>query len=76
MVSDSPHRDTRASSGEAARREKRGRQPLPSRAFTQARCHYRVSSGLLDGVNKRQAARSLRNGSIHNMYVCILFFSV
>ena len=49
----------RALSGEAARREKRGR-PLPSRAFSHARGHLRVSGVLLDGPRKlRETARSL-----------------
>ena len=71
----SAHARAQASSGEAARREKRGQPPLPSRAFSQARCRYRFSSGLLDGGNKRQTARSIRNGWIHCIYVCILFLS-
>ena len=49
----------RALNGEAARREKRGR-PLPSRAFSHARGHLRVSGVLLDGPRKlRETARSL-----------------
>ena len=49
----------RALSGEAARREKRG-QPLPSRAFSHARGHLRVSGVLLDRPRKlRETARSL-----------------
>ena len=59
----------RALSGEAARREKRGRQPekkkerlpakpdampLPSRAFNQARGRLRVSGVLLDGPRKER----------------------
>ena len=49
-------------SGKAARREKRGRQPLPSRAFSHARGHLRVSGVLLDGPKKkkRETARNLQ----------------
>ena len=55
----------RVLSGEAARREKRGRQPekrkeslsffmpLPSRALSHARGHLRVSGVLLDGPSKK-----------------------
>ena len=44
-----------ALSVEAARREKRGRQvPLPSRAFSHARGHLRVSGVLLDGRRKKR----------------------
>ena len=39
---------------ERRRREKRGRQPLPSRAFSHARDHLRVSGVLLDGPSKKR----------------------
>ena len=56
----------RAFSGEAARSEKRGRQPgkkkqsisfvvpLPSRAFSHARGHFYVSGVLVDGPRKKR----------------------
>ena len=53
-------------SGEAARREKRGRQPLPSRAFSHVRGHLRVSGVLLDGQDKRETARSLIHMSLRS----------
>ena len=37
-----------------ARREKQGRQPLPSRTFSHARGHLRVSGVLLDGPRKKR----------------------
>ena len=44
-----------------ARREKRGRQPLPSRTFSHARGHLRVSGVLLDGPRKkRDCSQSIR----------------
>ena len=46
-------------SGEAARRAKRGRQPLPSRAISHARGHLRVSRFARQTTEKRETARSL-----------------
>ena len=46
-------------SGEAARRAKRGRQPLPSRAISHARGHLRVSRFARRTTEKRETARSL-----------------
>ena len=46
-------------SGEAARRAKRGRQPLPSRAISHARGHLRVSRFAGRTTEKRETARSL-----------------
>ena len=48
-------------SGEAARNEggEEKSVPLPSRALSQARGHLRVSRVLLDGLRKKEAARSL-----------------
>ena len=46
-------------SGEAARRAKRGRQPLPSRAISLARGHLRVSRFARRTTEKRETARSL-----------------
>ena len=46
-------------SGEAARRAKRGRQPLPSRAISLARGHSRVSRFARRTTEKRETARSL-----------------
>ena len=48
-------------SGEAARRAKRGRQPLPSRAISLARGHLRVSRFARRTTEKRETARSLTN---------------
>ena len=48
-------------SGEAARRAKRGRQPLPSRAISLARGHSRVSRFARRTTEKRETARSLTN---------------
>ena len=49
-------------SGEAARRAKRGRQPLPSRAISHARGHLRVSRFARRTTEKRETARSLQFG--------------
>ena len=46
-------------SGEAARRAKRGRQPLPSRAISHAHGHLRVSRFARRTTEKRETARSL-----------------
>ena len=46
-------------SGEAARRAKRGRQPLPSRAISPARGHVRISCFARRTTEKRETARSL-----------------
>ena len=46
-------------SGEAARRAKRGRQPLPSPAISHARGHVRVSRFARRTTEKRETARSL-----------------
>ena len=46
-------------SGEAARRVKRGWQPLPSRAISHARDHLRVSRFARRTKEKRETARSL-----------------
>ena len=45
--------------GEAARRAKRGRQPLPSRAISHVRGHLCVSRFARRTTGKREAARSL-----------------
>jgi len=44
----------RASSGEAARSEKRGRQPVPSRASSHARVHSRAFCSMRDGLRKKR----------------------
>ena len=51
-------------SGEAARRAKRGRQPLPSRAISHARGHLRVSRFARQTTEKRETARSLQENHL------------
>ena len=69
----------RGSSGEAARRERRGRQPekekeslsfvlsLPSRAFSHARGNLRVSCDLLDGPRKKRDCSQFRYRSASDL---------
>ena len=77
LFSSLSHVRERASSGEAARREKRWRQPeknkeslsffvpFPSLAFSHARVHSRAFS---TDQEKRETARSLANGC-HSYFV-------
>ena len=57
-------------SGEAARRAKRGRQPepLPSRAISHARGHLRISRFARRTTEKRQAACSLWERFLMNLF--------
>ena len=67
-------------SGEAARRAKRGRQtekkkgkksffvPLPSRAISHARGHLRISRFARRTTEKREAARSLWERFLMNLF--------
>ena len=55
-------------SGEAARRAKRGRQPLPSRAISHARGHLRFSRFARRTTEKRETARSL----VHELKIKLL----
>ena len=43
----------------AGRQEKAPPVPLPSRAFSHTRGHLRVSRASLDGLRKKETARSL-----------------
>ena len=60
-------------SGEAARRAKRGRVPLPSRAIKQASGHLRVSRFARRTTEKRETACSLNRERLS--YKKVSFFS-
>ena len=63
-------------SGEAARRAKRGRVPLPSRAIKLARGHLRVSRFARRTTEKRETARSLFFFLFLIFLLTYIFFSV
>ena len=60
--------------GEAARRAKRGRQPLPSRAISHARGHLCVSRFARRTTEKRETARSryCKRNSFINLWLDLI----